>query len=141
MSNSNKPNYENLLNDFLTMADNTKVVHTGLWREMPVDLLTFFTAKTFLNEKPYQGKQTFLLEVVNKVLWWKLTGDKRLCSADLREVTEIVALLGKGSGKDFLVSGILAYVCYIICSLNNPHQYFGFGQDEPIDLINVVDML
>lgn len=127
---------KSLLDDFIGMAQ-SKQVSTGLWREQPVDLLTFFKSEEFLGESPYPGKQTELLETVNKVIWWKLTGDPAYCPADLREVTEMVVMFGKGSGKDFLASGILAYLCYILCCLNNPQEFAGFGQDEPIDLINV----
>lgn len=127
---------EHLLNDFITMADK-KREDNGIWREEPVDLLTFFTSKDFLNERPYPGKQTELLEVANSILWWKMTEDPSKCVENLRKITEIVAMLGKGSGKDFLASGILAYVCYMICCLKDPQATFGFGQDEPIDLINV----
>lgn len=125
-----------LLDDMVNLAEDKKE-HTGIWREEPVDLVTFFKDKKFLGETPYPGLQTELLEKVNEVLWFKMTGDKGLCRADLREVTEMVVMFGKGSGKDFLISGILTYVCYLLCCMNNPHSYFGFGQDEPIDLINV----
>ena len=133
MSNS----LSDLIQDFLDLAEGQKVVRNGIWREQPVDLVTFFKDPNFLNEAPYPGKQTQILEDVNKVLWWKLTGDEKICPEELRQVTEMVFMLGKGSGKDFLASGILAYVCYLICCMNDPHEYFGFGQDEPIDLINV----
>lgn len=126
----------NLIDDFINLAESKKK-QEGLWREEPVDLLTFFKSKDFLNENPYPGKQTELLEKVNSILWYKLTGDEKVCPADLRQVTEMVVMFGKGSGKDFLISGILTYVCYLLCCMRDPHEYFGFGQDEPIDLINI----
>lgn len=125
-----------LLSDFIGMAEDN-IQKKGLWREHPVDLLQFFKDEEYLNENPFPGKQTELLEVVNEMLWYKLTGDDKLCTEDLQKVTELVVMYGKGSGKDFLASGILAYICYLILCMNDPHKYFGFGQDEPIDLINV----
>lgn len=125
-----------LLQDFIEMAEG-HIVAEGLWREKPVDLVTFFSSKDFLGEKPFPGKQTELLEVCNQILWWKMTGDEALCPEELRTVTEVAAMFGKGSGKDFLASGILAYVAYLLCCMNDPHKHFGFGQDEPIDLVNV----
>jgi hypothetical protein len=113
----------------------SKTASVGLWRETPVDLLTFFVE--YLKETPYPGKQTELINAVNDVIWWKLTGEKHNCPVDLQEVEEMVVMFGKGSGKDFLASGILAYVCYLLCCLTNPQEFAGFGQDEPIDLINV----
>lgn len=127
---------ENLLSDLINLAEDKKE-HKGIWREQPVDLITFFKSPQFLGESPYPGKQTELLQNVNDIIWWKLTRNEKLCPENLREITEVVAMFGKGSGKDFLASGILAWVSYLLCCMNNPHKYFGFGQDEPIDLINV----
>ena len=85
----------NLLNDFISMAEN-RDTNTGMWREQPVDLVTFFKDPKFLGEKPYPGKQTEILEVVNQILWFKLTGNEKLCIEDLRHITECVFMLGKG---------------------------------------------
>lgn len=109
----------------------------GMWREYPVDLLTFFKSEKFLNETPYEGKQTELLETLNKIIWWKLTGNEKYCEEDLREVLEAIILFGKGSGKDFLISGFMAYMAYLLCCMSDPHEFLSFGKDEPIDLINV----
>lgn len=124
----------NLLDDFIGLAEDNKVTE-GMWRETPVDCVTFFNE--YLGESPYPGKQTELLEKFNQLMWWKLTGEEGLCEEELKEVTEMVVMFGKGSGKDFLASGMLTYVIYMICCMNDPHKYFGFGQDEPIDFINV----
>jgi hypothetical protein len=124
---------DKLMDDFIDLAENNTTTE-GIWREKPVDCVTFF--KEYLGEAPFPGKQTELLEAVNHVLWWKLERDE-LCPEDLRQVTEMAIMFGKGSGKDFLASGILAYVCYVILCMNDPQGYFGFGQDEPIDFINV----
>ncbi|MEC0276818.1 hypothetical protein [Peribacillus frigoritolerans] len=124
---------ESLMGDFIEMADNNKVTK-GLWREEPVDCLTFF--RDFMGENPYPGKQTELLETVDSLIKWKFQQDE-LCPEDLRTVTELVVMFGKGSGKDFLASGIMAYLIYVICCLNDPQKFFDFGQDENIDLINV----
>ena len=125
-----------LLNDFLVMTKD-KNSETEMWREKPVDLLTFFRDDRFLNEQPFPGKQTQFLEFIGNLLWYKLDVDKSVCPPIYRNINEYAALFGKGSGKDFLASGILVYVCYLLCCMNDPHRYFGFGQDEPIDLINV----
>ncbi|MEK5060947.1 MULTISPECIES: hypothetical protein [unclassified Paenibacillus] len=125
-----------LMDDFINLAEGN-VQKTGIWREEPVDLVTFFSSKDFCNERPYPGKQTELLEKCNDILWYKMTGDDKLCAEDLRQVTELVVMFGKGSGKDFLASGILAYVGYLLACMNDPQDYFGFGQDENIDLVNV----
>jgi hypothetical protein len=129
-------NITDLLDDFLGLVEE-KVDSKGMWREVPVDLLTFFTSERFLKETPYPGKQTELLEVLNSIMWWKLTEDEKVCPSNLRNILEAITLFGKGSGKDFLISGFMAYMAYLLCCMADPHKYFNFGKDEPIDLINV----
>lgn len=126
----------NLLDDFIGLAEDSKL-NKGHWREEPVSLLTFFVDKNYLGETPFPGKQTELLEVCNEILWHKLGNGEFPASEELEKVTELVVMFGKGSGKDFLASGILAYLMYLICCMNDPHKYFKFGQDEPIDAVNV----
>lgn len=125
-----------LIDDFIGLVEE-KVDSGGIWREYPVDLLTFFKSDKFLKENPYPGKQTELLETLNNIIWGKLTGNKKICPEELRSVLEAVVLFGKGSGKDFLISGFMAYMAYLLCCMSDPHKYFSFGKDEPIDLINI----
>lgn len=127
---------DDLMGDFIDMAS-ADLKNQGMWREKPVDLMTFFVSKEYLGENPYPGKQTELLETANKLLWHKIGSDSTFCPENLQGVTELVVMFGKGSGKDFLASGIMTYICYMILCMNDPQEYFGFGQDEPIDLINV----
>lgn len=125
-------NIDNLIDQFVVMgAEHVKA--DSVWREKPVDLVTFFNSPNFLNENPFPGKQTELLRAVDFVL----NKERPTTPEEFKNVTEIVALLGKGSGKDFLVSGIMAYICYRLCCLADPQDYYGFGQDEPIDVVNV----
>lgn len=94
-SKLNKEKIGSFLDDFIMMADGKKV-SDSIWREEPVDLITFFRSKDFLGENPYPGKQTELLEKVNQTIMFKLTGDEALCAEDLRQITEYVVLFGKG---------------------------------------------
>lgn len=128
--------FSNLVENFISLAEE-KTDNQKIWREQPVDLLTFFRSKEFLGENPYPGKQTEFLENVNKIIWNKFELHKLDMNDVLKEVSEVLTIFGKGSGKDFLVSGILAYYAYLLCCLNDPQKFFGFGQGEPIDLINV----
>lgn len=127
---------DNLFGEFIQLAED-KIRGDRVWREDPVDLMTFFTSKDFLDERPYPGKQEELINIVNSIVQHKILGNTELCPEDLREVTELCVLFGKGSGKDFLASIILSYMCYVILCLNDPHGFFGFGKDTPIDLINM----
>lgn len=119
-----------LFDDVINIAE-TENNSMGLWRENPVGLVEFFT--DFLGERPFPGKQTELLETVEKIL------DKDNLPEDhkLKNITEVAAMFGKGSGKDFLVSGIVAYIPYRLNCMNDPQKYFGFGKGENIDIINL----
>lgn len=127
---------DNLLNEFIQLAED-KIRGERVWREDPVDLMTFFTSDDYLGESPYPGKQEELVNIVNSIVQHKILGNTEFCPEDLREVTELCVLFGKGSGKDFLAAIILSYMCYVILCLNDPHGFFGFGKDTPIDLINM----
>lgn len=81
--------FKDLLEEVINIAE-THNQQKGIWREKPVDLVTFF--KEYLGETPYPGKQTELLEIVNKIL----NKDDLPENDPLREVTEVVAMWGKG---------------------------------------------
>lgn len=120
----------NLFDDVIAMAESENN-SMGVWREQPVGLVQFF--KEFLGESPFPGKQTELLETVEKIL----AKDELPEGEELKLVTEFAAMWGKGSGKDFIISGIVAYIPYRLNCMNDPQGYFGFGQGEPIDIINL----
>lgn len=119
-----------LFDDVISMAESENNSR-GMWREKPVGLVEFF--RTYLNETPFPGLQTELLDTVEMVL----AKDELPEDHKLRRVTEVAAMWGKGSGKDFIISGIVAYIPYRLNCMNDPQGYFGFGQGEPIDIINL----
>lgn len=119
-----------LFDDVISIAESENN-SLGLWREKPVGLVEFFTE--YLGEKPFPGKQTELLEIVDMIL----RKDELPEGHKLKKVTEVAAMWGKGSGKDFIISGIVAYVPYRLNCMNDPQGYFGFGKGEPIDIINL----
>jgi len=84
-----------LIDDFVFLSAD-KQGTDGIWREKPVTLMEFVTSKDFLNERPYPGKQTEMLEKVNHVLWWKLDSQNSMCPDELKKVTEMVFMYGKG---------------------------------------------
>jgi len=78
-----------LFDDVINMAESENNSR-GLWREQPLSLVEFFTQ--MLGEKPFPGKQTELLELVDKIL----SKDSLPEGDPLKEVTEVVAMWGKG---------------------------------------------
>ncbi len=51
--------------------------------------------------------------------------------------TEVVAQLGKGSGKDHCSRIAMARIAYLLHCLRDPLDYFGKGHDVTLDLVNV----
>jgi len=52
-------------------------------------------------------------------------------------VNEVVAELGKGSGKDYTIRISFARIVYLLHCLRDPSAYYGIGQGEYIDLLNI----
>jgi len=52
-------------------------------------------------------------------------------------INEIILAFGEGAGKDFTIVRTLTYVCYWLCCLNNPQEYFRVGRDTPIVIANM----
>lgn len=119
-----------LLDDVIAHGE-TLTGSKSMWREQPLSLVDFF--KHDLGETPFPGLQTEALEIIDDIL------NKDNLSPDDKwaQITEVVLLFGKGSGKDFLVSGIVAYVPYWLNCMHDPQGYFNFGQGENIDIINL----
>lgn len=106
----------------------------GIWRERPVGIYEFFTSKDYLGENPYPGIQTELLLAAEQII---CKHDGGTVVEEFAMKNEMAALLGKGAGKDFLASGIIAYLCYRLCCMADPQKFYNFGQDENIDIVNV----
>jgi hypothetical protein len=130
------PNIGDILDDFIGIAS-SNVENAGIWREYPVEFMEFFKSEEYLGESPFPGKQTELVEVINQLLWWKFTGDASKRNDILKNVNEVVCLWGKGAGKDFMASAVLAYVCYLICCLGDPQEFFSKAKGSHLDVINV----
>lgn len=54
-----------------------------------------------------------------------------------KTIHTLPALWGKGSGKDYVVSLLLAYVCYVINAMDDPWGYLNHAPGEPIDIANI----
>lgn len=56
---------------------------------------------------------------------------------DGRRYQTAVLLWGKGSGKDYLCSIILAYCAHVLLCLRDPQRYLRLAPGEAVDIINV----
>jgi len=96
----------------------------GEFIETPVSFENF--CKDFLNQPIHETK----LEVTNAIL-----GENPLEWST--RYNEAQLLWGKGSGKDFISTRLLAYIGYWLKCLRNPQKYFGIAEGTPIDFANV----
>lgn len=125
-----------LLGDFAEMAESYEEKE-GIWREDPLDLFEF--CKQQLDITPFEGKQTEIFQKINNVVMWKITQDEQYADAAEQDLTEILLLLGKGSGKDYMLSAVFCWISYLLNCLNNPQETLGIAEGEAIDLINVAN--
>lgn len=96
----------------------------------PPEFRDFVTSKEHLHLPPLSERQYQAL--------FKLIGEDPLKIFSPERKKHIgVYLLGKGSGKDYMVSILCAYLLCVLLCMVNVHEFFNFPQDENIDILNV----
>lgn len=112
------------------------------FEEIPVDIDTFmgkgYLEQTGVTLSHYQKE---MIEHMTQIfrydtLLWLYGKDEadRLLSKTVRE---IICMLGKGSGKDYIAEVACAYVVYKLLCMKDPARYFGKPPGDSIDIINV----
>ncbi len=90
----------------------------------------FVIAKEHLHLNPLSERQ---FEAI-----FKLIGEDPITIFTPERLKHIgVYLLGKGSGKDYMASILVAYLFCILLCMHDAHTYFNFPADENIDILNV----
>lgn len=111
------------------------------WEEIPVDIDTFVTSEEFLNLPPLSPLQSEMLRASTQIYKEEtligLYGPDKGLKRFEETFTEIILALGKGSGKDHISVIACCYVVYLLLCLKNPSKYYGYPDDEPIDIINI----
>jgi hypothetical protein len=121
-----------LLDDFNAKLDR---YGDGVWRTEPVHISEFMCSREHLGLGPLYPRQQAAIS--------RLLGDDPLSifeepgDATSREFQLAVLLWGKGSGKDYVCSCLVAYLVYVLLCLVDPQRYFEFAPGEPIDIVNV----
>ncbi len=87
------------------------------------DIDTFLFDKRFLGYKQSEVRKP-ILDLFHRIF-------------EDRNITEVQALLGSGSGKSFFVCNMLAYMTHELLSYINPQEYFGLVTGTPIAIINM----
>lgn len=109
--------------------------------ERPVDLKTFVTDKNYLGLPDLSKHQYTLIEKSSQIYkestLIKLFGEKEGSIRYKQTANEVVAQLGKGSGKDYCSTISVAYIVYLLLCLRDPASYYGKPPGDSIDIINI----
>jgi len=111
------------------------------FEEKPVDLRTFVNDPNYLGLPPLSDYQYILIEKSSQI--YKESTLKKLFGEDEGAVrfkqtaNEVVAQLGKGSGKDYCSTIAVAYIVYLLLCLKDPATYYGKPAGDSIDIINI----
>ena len=109
--------------------------------ERPVDLKTFVTHPDYLGLPPLSDYQYTLIEksstIYKESTLIKLFGEEEGKRMFKQTCNEVIAQLGKGSGKDYCSTISVAYIVYLLLCLKDPASYYGKPPGDTIDVINI----
>ena len=122
-------------NDLIDMLDGEE------FDEKPVDLKTFVRSPEYLGLPELSDYQYILIEKSSQIYkestLIKLFGEEEGRIRFKQTANEIVAQLGKGSGKDYCSTIATAYIVYLLLCLKDPATYYGKPPGDSIDIINI----
>ena len=109
--------------------------------EKPVQLEEFVTSPKYLGLPALSELQYLLIEKSSQIYKGttliKLFGEERGKEIAKQTATEVIAQLGKGSGKDYCSTIAVAYIVYLLLCLKDPATYYGKPPGDAIDIINI----
>lgn len=122
-------------NDLIDMLDGEE------FEERPVDLRTFVTSPDYLGLPPLSEYQSTLIEKSSQIYkestLIKLFGEEEGRRMFKQTCNEVIAQLGKGSGKDYTATISVAYQVYLLLCLKDPATYYGKPPGDTIDILNI----
>ena len=122
-------------NDLIDILDGEE------FEERPVDLRTFVTSPNYLGLPPLSDLQYTLIEKSSQIYkestLKKLFGEQEGERIYKQTCTEVIAQLGKGSGKDYSSTIAVAYIVYLLLCLKDPATYYGKPPGDSIDILNI----
>lgn len=112
------------------------------FEEVPVDIDTFMGEGYLEQEGVVLSRyQKEMVEHISQIYRHKslveLYGKYRADKMSKKTVREVIAVLGKGSGKDYISEIACLYVVYKLLCLKDPAKYFGKPPGDSFDIINV----
>jgi phage terminase large subunit-like protein len=121
--------------DFIEILDGEE------FEERPVDLRTFVTSPDYLGLPPLSDHQYNLIErssqIYKESTLIKLYGEEDGKTMFKRTCVEVIAQLGKGSGKDYSSTIAVSYIVYLLLCLKDPAAYYGKPPRDAIDILNI----
>ena len=122
-------------NDLIDILDGAE------FEETPVDLKTFVVNPEYLSLPPLSELQYQLIEKSSQIYkestLIKLFGEKDGQKIFKQTCNEVIAQLGKGSGKDYCSTISVAYIVYLLLCLKDPASYYGKPPGDSIDILNI----
>jgi hypothetical protein len=122
-------------NDLIDILDGAE------FEETPVDLRTFVVNPEYLSLPPLSELQYQLIEKSSQIYkestLIKLFGEKGGQRIFKQTCNEVIAQLGKGSGKDYCSTISVAYIVYLLLCLKDPAAYYGKPPGDSIDILNI----
>ena len=109
--------------------------------EKPVQLEEFVISPKYLGLPPLSKLQYLLIEkssqIYKEATLIKLFGEERGKEISKQTATEVIAQLGKGSGKDYCSTIAVSYIVYLLLCLKDPATYYGKPPGDSIDILNI----
>jgi len=126
----------------LELRDFDRLLRKEVLVEEPVDITVFVGDQRFLGMPPLSEIQEEIARHITQVLraptLIQLHGEEKgLEIYEKYTVNEVIALLGKGAGKDHVSRICFAYIVYLMHCLRDPLEYYGKAHGIYIDLLNL----
>lgn len=111
------------------------------FEEIPVDIEVFVQSEDYLG-MPHLSEYQYQLirassQIYKESTLFNLYDAQRAAKRWKETCNEVIACLGKGSGKDFTSTIACAYIVYLLLCLRNPAKYFGKPAGDSIDILNI----
>ena len=125
----------------LDFSEFIEILDGDEFEEKPVDLRTFVTSPDYLGLPPLSENQYTLIEKSSQIYkestLIKLYGEELGKHVFNQTCVEVIAQLGKGSGKDYSSTISVAYIVYLLLCLKDPAAYYGKPPKDAIDILNI----
>ena len=125
----------------LDFSEFIEILDGDEFEEKPVDLQTFVTSPDYLGLPPLSENQYKLIEKSSQIYkestLIKLYGEELGKHVFNQTCVEVIAQLGKGSGKDYSSTISVAYIVYLLLCLKDPAAYYGKPPKDAIDILNI----